>query len=392
MVILPLISLLLAHFSKAAVLEHQLVWKESKMVEMIRNGEYPAYLEYRDRMVAMRGSNLASVVQSTTDYVYYEYMGNITVGTPDQNFIVVLDTGSANLLIPGTNCTTYCEKKRLFNEKASSTYIATNRPWQIKYASGDAYGTLGLDTVKIGGSYESQLAIPNSYLGVADTVGSDFKWSPKEGIFGLAFTALAVDNITPPLINAINQKLLDQPIFTIWFDQRGAPGTSAGGAFTYGALDTTHCGPVIGYVPLTNVRHYQFEASGFSLGSYANTNSYQVITDTATSFLCGPQANVDSLAKAAGATWDPTNQVYNIPCDADAGPIKLTIGSNNYEIQANNYILKIDTNSCLFAAIPQAYAGFGPSWILGGPFMRQYCNVHDIGKKRVGFALSLTSV
>ncbi|KAF1752345.1 hypothetical protein GCK72_018899 [Caenorhabditis remanei] len=371
------ILLLLVATSTAAVLEHQLVWKESQMIQLIRNGEYPAYLDFRDRMVSARSSNLATVVQSATDYVYYEYMGNITVGTPDQNFIVVLDTGSANLLIPGTNCTTYCEKKRLFNEKESNTYIATNKPWQIKYASGDAYGTLGIDTVKIGGSFEPQLAIPNSYLGVADTVGSDFKWSPKEGIFGLAFTALAVDNITPPLINAINLGLLDQPIFTTWFGQRGAPGTSASGAFTYGALDKNHCGPVIGY------------ATGFSLGSYVSTTTYEVITDTATSFLCGPQAAIDGLAKAAGATWDRTNQVFNIPCNADAGPIKMKIGGFNYVIRANNYILQIDTNSCLFAAIPQSYAGFGPAWILGGPFMRQYCNVHDIGQKRVGFALSL---
>ncbi|CAO4376470.1 unnamed protein product [Caenorhabditis nigoni] len=383
------IFLLLVASSTAAVLEHQLVWKESRMVQMIRNGEYPAYLEYRDRMVAARTSNLATVVQSATDYVYYEYMGNVTVGTPDQNFIVVLDTGSANLLIPGTNCTTYCENKRLFNEKESITYIATNKPWQIKYASGDAYGTLGIDTVKIGGSLETQLVIPNSYLGVADTVGSDFKWSPKEGVFGLAFTALAVDNITPPLINAINQGLLDQPIFTTWFGQRGALGTSASGAFTYGGLDRTHCGPVIGYAPLTNARHFQFQATGFSLGSYQSTTTYEVITDTATSFLCGPQAAIDSLAKAAGATWDQTNQVYNIPCGTDAGPIKMKIGAFNYVIRANNYILQIDTNSCLFAAIPQSYAGFGPAWILGGPFMRQYCNVHDIGQKRVGFCLSL---
>ncbi|PIC22841.1 hypothetical protein B9Z55_016758 [Caenorhabditis nigoni] len=355
------ILLLLVASSTAAVLEHQLVWKESRMVQMIRNGEYPAYLEYRDRLVAARTSNLATVVQSATDYVYYEYMGNVTVGTPDQNFIVVLDTGSANLLIPGTNCTTYCENKRLFNEKESITYVATNKPWQIKYASGDAYGTLGIDTVK----------------------------SPKEGVFGLAFTALAVDNITPPLINAINQGLLDQPIFTTWFGQRGALGTSASGAFTYGGLDRTHCGPVIGYAPLTNARHFQFQATGFSLGSYQSTTTYEVITDTATSFLCGPQAAIDSLAKAAGATWDQTNQVYNIPCGTDAGPIKMKIGAFNYVIRANNYILQIDTNSCLFAAIPQSYAGFGPAWILGGPFMRQYCNVHDIGQKRVGFCLSL---
>lgn len=83
--------------------------------------------------------------------------------------------------------------------------------------------------------------------------------SPKEGIFGLAFTALAVDNITPPIINAINQGLLDQPLFTTWFGQRGAPGTSASGAFTYGGLDKNHCGPVIGYAELTNARHFQFQ-------------------------------------------------------------------------------------------------------------------------------------
>ncbi|CAI5452524.1 unnamed protein product [Caenorhabditis angaria] len=383
-----LLLFLLFSFSTAAVLEHKLIWRESRMIEMIRNGEYPAYLEYKENLA--RQSKLSTVVQSTTDYVYYEYMGNITVGTPDQNFIVVLDTGSANLLIPGTNCTTYCETKRKFNEKASSTYVATNRPWEIHYASGDAYGTLGMDTVKIGGTGEAQLAIPNSYLGVADTVGSDFKWSPKEGVFGLAFTALAVDNITPPLINAINQNLLDQPIFTTWFDKRGTPGTATGGAFTYGALDTTHCGAVIGYATLTNVRHYQFQASGFSLGSYVSTTSYEVITDTATSFICGPQAAVDSLAAAAGATWDNSNQVFNIDCNADAGPIKLKIGNFNYVIRASNYIMNIGNNQCLFAVIPQSYAGFGPSWILGGPFMRQYCNVHDIGKKRVGFALSMT--
>jgi len=31
-------------------------------------------------------------------------------------------------------------------------------------------------------------------------------------------------------------------------------------------------------------------------------------------------------------------------------------------------------------------SGFGLSWILGDPFIRQYCNVFDLGNKRIGFA------
>uniref|UniRef100_A0A914UR67 Peptidase A1 domain-containing protein n=1 Tax=Plectus sambesii TaxID=2011161 RepID=A0A914UR67_9BILA len=30
--------------------------------------------------------------------------------------------------------------------------------------------------------------------------------------------------------------------------------------------------------------------------------------------------------------------------------------------------------------------GFGPSWILGDSFIRTFCNIYDIGQRRIGFA------
>lgn len=32
--------------------------------------------------------------------------------------------------------------------------------------------------------------------------------------------------------------------------------------------------------------------------------------------------------------------------------------------------------------------GFGPTWIFGDPFIRQYCQIYDIGNERIGFALT----
>ena len=38
------------------------------------------------------------------DYEDTAYVGNITVGKPEQTFQVILDTGSANLWVPDVSC------------------------------------------------------------------------------------------------------------------------------------------------------------------------------------------------------------------------------------------------------------------------------------------------
>ncbi|KAK5983547.1 Eukaryotic aspartyl protease, partial [Trichostrongylus colubriformis] len=139
---------------------------------MMERGEYTAYIKYRNSLRAM---NLASLGQSVSDYGDYEYVGNITIGTPDQQFVVVLDTGSANLWVPETACDASCNKKDRFDSASSSTFVKSTQTWTIQYGSGDAKGVLGTDTIKFGGSNDQQLIVPQTTFGLATHISADFK-------------------------------------------------------------------------------------------------------------------------------------------------------------------------------------------------------------------------
>ncbi len=45
-----------------------------------------------------------SLSESVADYDDLEYLGSITIGTPPQPFLIVLDTGSSNLFVPDATC------------------------------------------------------------------------------------------------------------------------------------------------------------------------------------------------------------------------------------------------------------------------------------------------
>lgn len=86
--------------------------------------------------------------------------------------------------------------------------------------------------------------------------------------------------------------------------------------FTYGGLDTQHCGAVLAYSKLTSATYFQYEIDNIKVGSAEHdcTTDYDqygdqlcpwtTISDTGTSFIGGPQASTDDFADAAGAVWN----------------------------------------------------------------------------------------
>ncbi|GMT03233.1 hypothetical protein PENTCL1PPCAC_25407, partial [Pristionchus entomophagus] len=74
----------------------------------------------------------------------------------------------------------------------------------------------------------------------------------------------------PPFIEAVNQKLVQQPLFTVWLEHEGNMQNVPGGVFTYGAIDTTNCGPVIAWQTLSSATYFEFKLTMVALGTYSN--------------------------------------------------------------------------------------------------------------------------
>jgi hypothetical protein len=268
----------------------------------------------------------------------------------------------------------------------SSTYQQNGQSWEIEYGSGSASGFLGVDTVSFGAAGTQQLVVPKTTFGQATDIADVFAQDPAiDGILGLAFTSLAVDNVVPPFINAVNQKLVDQPIFTVYLEERGDIDNTPGGVFTYGGLDTKNCGPIIAYQPLSSATYFQFSIQSIGVGSFSSNAGWDVISDTGTSFIGGPQDVISSIGQAVGAQYDDQEGAYFIDCNANPGPVTITIGGKQYQLPKKNTVTDAGQGQCFWDFFPFDFGGFGPSWILGDPFIRSYCNVYDVGQQRIGF-------
>jgi hypothetical protein len=339
-------------------------------------------------------SKAGSGSQPFIDYYDDFYLANVTSGTPPQQFQIVPDTGSSNYWLISSNCMSQaCQgypdsgwTKNRFDSSKSSTFSSQpGTPFSIQYGSGSCNGNLATDVIAFAGlSYATQV------FGLSTSIADVFGYQPIDGIMGLGWPALAVDNVVPPMQNLLPS--LTMPVFTVWLDRKTQISMGgSGGLITYGALDATNCKGNWAYVPLSSKTYWQFAVDSFTVGSYTIGKSQQVISDTGTSWLGGPQNGINDIVQATGATYDSFNQLYTVPCTKTGLPdIVFTIGGMKYNIPQAEYVLDLELGNgeCAVTAFDFDFGGFGPQWILGDTFIRTYCNVYDIGQGRIGFSMA----
>jgi hypothetical protein len=181
------------------------------------------------------------------NYFDVEYYGNITIGTPQQGFSVIFDTGSSNLWIPSTDCNDFntspaCATHDRYNHSLSSTYAANGEIYILPYGSGTVVGYLSTDTVYFGG-----LEILSQTFGETTIEPGDV-WteSPFDGILGMGYPALSdPSGVTPPFDNLMAQKLIPAGVFSTYLTSN----SSDGSVLILGGIDSDYYSGTINYIP-----------------------------------------------------------------------------------------------------------------------------------------------
>uniref|UniRef100_A0A8B9M4F5 cathepsin E n=1 Tax=Accipiter nisus TaxID=211598 RepID=A0A8B9M4F5_9AVES len=292
------------------------------------------------------------------------YFGEISIGTPPQNFTVIFDTGSSNLWVPSVYCVSKaCAKHTKFQPSQSSTYQAIGTPFSIQYGTGSLTGVIGSDQVVVEG-----LTVSNQQF--AESVsepGKAFLDAEFDGILGLAYPSLAVDGVTPVFDNMIAQNLVELPMFSVYLSTYGH------GELLFGGFDPSRFTGTLNWVPVTQQGYWQIHIQLDGTVAFC-VNSCQAIVDTGTSLITGPTKDIKELQSyivTIPACFHVHEALGFVPSFALLLP------------QEYGDSMAFCTSGFQGLDIPPPA---GPLWILGDVFIRQFYSVFDRGNNRVGLA------
>jgi len=311
-----------------------------------------------------------------TNYMNAQYFSEIGVGTPPQTFKVVMDTGSSNLWVPSSQCTSIaCYLHNKYDSEASSTYKKNGSSFEIHYGSGDVSGFISQDTVTMG-----DLKIKNQLFSeVTNEPGLAFAFGRFDGILGLGYDSIAVNRITPPFYSLVDSGALDEPVFAFYLGD-----TDGQSEAIFGGVDESHYTGKLTTIPVRRKAYWEVTLDSLTFGGETADMDMGAILDTGTSLIALPSTIAELLNNQIGAKKSFTGQ-YTIECDKRGGlpDMTFTLNGSNFTIGPFDYILEAG-GSCISSFmgmdIPEPA---GPLIILGDSFLRRWYYVYDLGKNTV---------
>jgi len=316
------------------------------------------------------------------DYENSQYYGQIALGSPEQKFNVIFDTGSSDLWVASSQCDDSCGRHAKYNSAASSTYVANGTAFDIMYGSGPVSGFQSIDNLDMGGliiKSQEFAEVTN-----AEGLGAAYKLGKFDGILGMAFEVLSVNDVPTPFNNLVTQGLIDTAQFAFYLGNS----REDKGELVLGGTDPAHYTGDITWVNLLAATYWEITLSGLTIDGTSYTSGTKAIVDSGTSILTAPSEVVASIAKQLGA-HEIIEGEYMVACNYDTLPdFVFNIDGKDYTLTAYDYLLP-DGDLCLLGMIGMDIPPpSGPLWILGDIFMRKYYTVFDSANQRVGFALA----
>ncbi|OQS06559.1 gastricsin, aspartyl protease family A01A [Thraustotheca clavata] len=324
-----------------------------------------------------------------TNYVEFQFYGEISIGTPPQKLQVCFDTGSSDLWVPGAECD-HCAGTHRFAHNISSTFLQASDPnFTVAYGSGGARGISGTETISVAGYTASEVP-----FGVVQHEQASLSNMKADGLLGLAFDGLATISHPPAFMLLVLQNANLQPQFAFYLtpdpNSEGSELILGGGdpswldGATYMNFDVV---PQYGYWTFWRVHvHSLF------IGNRLNACDAGCIAfiDTGTSLL-GVPANLyagvlDAIAQyATRAGCYCTLTAYGYQCymcsNNNFPPLRIGFGGSAYFIlEGEDYTLCMGA-TCLVLIQPSGQ----DMWTVGDVFLKKFRSLYDVHKRTVSF-------
>ncbi|XP_020813270.1 lysosomal aspartic protease [Drosophila serrata] len=313
-----------------------------------------------------------------------EYTCKMTAGTPKQTFTVLPDTGSSNIWLPGPHCNSKaCRNHNRYRPGKSSTFVKMGTKFAIEYGSGAVQGVLAKDRVGVAG-----LSVANqTFAMTTKEPGSTFVDALFDGILGLGYQSISVDNVRTLVQNMCSQSVISTCKFAICM--KGGGSSTRGGVIIFGSTDTsTYTGSnSYSYTPVTRKGYWQFALEAFYVGSTRVSGTSQAIVDSGTSLIAAPCAIYHRINKIIGCTETSSGECW-MKCSRAIPDFTFVINGKKFVIPGNKMKMRVRTNKGNTVCISVVSCMDTDFWILGDPYMRNYCTVFDMSNNRIGFASS----
>lgn len=312
------------------------------------------------------------------------WQGPITIGTPPQSFNADFDTGSSDLWMPASSCSSCTGNK--YDPSKSSTSKNLGRSFSISYGDGSTTaGTVYTDTVKIAGL--SAIAQGVGYAtSVATTTGASF-----DGLVGMGYQSLSTEKVAPFFQSLIDQKIVTTGTFAFALSPTGSE-------LYLGGTDSSKFTGTITYTPVTQQAYWTVAMGGASVGGANVVAGRSAIIDTGTTLIYANSADgkaffagFKSAKTLASLGYSGYDGYYAIPCSGSTA-ISLSFGGRAFSIPYANFVSQGSvgtsggTQYCLASLIGSDDMGMGSTWLVGDAFLEGVYSVFDQSNNRVGFA------
>lgn len=343
-------------------------------------------------------------VEITNESNFYSI--TLSIGTPAQSITVLVDTGSSDLWVTGsdnplcakngfdsfteTSTTIDCSEYGTFDVDSSSTYSKNNTNFAISYADGSyASGFWGQDVLTL-----QDLDVSGLSFAVANYTNSTV------GVLGIGLAGLEVTYSGASLVSS-TYKAYQYDNFPMVLKNSGAINANAyslylnssdseTGSVLFGGVDHNKYSGTLYTVPLVNT----LKSSGFSspvqfditlqgLGvtsgsgkATITTTKIPVLLDSGTTLTYLPTAMVKLLTAQLDATYSARLGYYTMNCPSNSDDTTIVFDFGGFHINADlsSFIIQSSGSVCVLGIIPQS----DTRAILGDSFLHNAYIVYDL--------------